>query len=293
MSIKKLIAEAVIVDNMFDMESEMMSIKESIIEHLILEGVDDPGILKCIFMAGGPGSGKSFIANEIFGVSHKTLSAVSAGGLKLVNSDSLFEKGLKDNGIDSKDLGTIEKENPELWNMISGEGNKNSIRAHAKNITDKQRAFYEAGRLGMVIDGTGDEVTKLKKKKEHAESLGYDCYMVFVNTSLEVALKRNAERDRTLSDDLVNKIWKDCQNNLGAFQGMFGGNFIIVDNTSYSKNIYNFKDKKTGKVVTSDKPIARNIQTSIDQFLRKPIYNPIGKQWVLNAKALKSAGFIK
>jgi hypothetical protein len=177
--------------------------------------------------------------------------------------------------------------------MIAGEDNKNSIRNHAKNLTNKQRAFYEAGRLGMVIDGTGDEVTKIKKKKEHAESLGYDCYMVFVNTSLEVALKRNAERDRTLSDDLVNKIWKDCQNNLGAFQGMFGGNFIIVDNTSYSKNIYSFKDKKAGKVVTSDKPIARNIQTSIDQFLRKPIYNPIGKQWVLNARALKSAGFIK
>jgi hypothetical protein len=74
---------------------------------------------------------------------------------------------------------------------------------------------------------------------------------------------------------------------------MFGGNFIIVDNTSYNKNIYSFKDKKAGKVVTSDKPIARNIQKSIDQFLRKPIYNPIGKQWILNARALKSAGFIK
>lgn len=292
MSIKKLIAEAVIVDNMFDMEAEMLSIKETIIEQLILEGVDDPGILKCVFMAGGPGSGKSYIANEIFGVSHKILTSVSSSGLKLVNSDSAFEKGLKDNGINPKDLGKIEKENPELWDAITAK-TSTSIRGKAKAITDKQKAFYEAGRLGMVIDGTGDEVSKIKEKKEHAESLGYDCYMVFVNTSLEVALKRNAERDRTLPDDLVNKVWKDCQNNLGAFQGMFGGNFIIVDNTSYNKNIYKFTDKKTGKVSTSDKPIARNIQTSIDQFLRKPIYNPIGKQWVLNAKALKSAGFIK
>ena len=293
MSIKKLIAEAVIVDNMFDIEAEMLSIKENIIEQLILEGVDDPGILKCVFMAGGPGSGKSYIANEIFGVSHKLMTSVSASGLKLVNSDSAFEKGLKDNGISPKDLGKIEDENPELWDMIAGDDNKNSIRAKAKNLTDKQKAFYEAGRLGMIIDGTGDEVAKIKKKKEHAESLGYDCYMVFVNTSLEVALKRNAERDRTLSEDLVKKIWKDCQNNLGAFQGMFGGNFIIVDNTSYNKNIYKFVDKKSGKVTTSDKPIARNIQKSIEQFVQKPIYNPIGKQWVLNARALKSTGFIK
>ena len=44
------------------------AIKESILEQLVLEGVDDPGILKCVFMAGGPGSGKSFTAMEIFGI---------------------------------------------------------------------------------------------------------------------------------------------------------------------------------------------------------------------------------
>ncbi len=292
MSLKSIITEAILVDNMFDIESEMMSIKESIMEQLVLEGIDDPGVLKCVFMAGGPGSGKSYIANEIFGVGHKVVSSVAASGLKLVNSDPAFEKGLKDNGINPKDLGRIEREEPELWNMITAKTNT-SIRGKAKELSDKQKAFYETGRLGMIIDGTGDEVTKIKKKKDHAESLGYDCYMVFVNTSLEVALKRNAERDRTLPEDLVKKIWKDCQNNLGAFQGMFGSNFIIVDNTSYSKNSYTSTDRKTGKVSTYDKPIAANIQKSIDQFLRKPIYNPIGKKWMLNARALKSAGLVK
>lgn len=291
MSLKSIITEAILVDNMFDIESEMMSIKESILEQLILEGVDDPGVLKCVFMAGGPGSGKSYIAKEIFGVSSKTLASVSAGGLKLVNSDSAFESQLKKNGINPKDLAKIEKEDPELWKKITED--PNGIRNTAKAITNQQQSFYEAGRLGMIIDGTGDEVSKIKKKKDHAEDLGYDCYMVFVNTSLEVALKRNAERDRTLPDDLVKQIWKDCQNNLGAFQGMFGANFIIVDNSSYNKNVYTFTNKKTGKVSTSDKPIASNIQKSIDQFLRKPIYNPIGKKWMLNARALKSAGLVK
>lgn len=282
-----------LTEELIQLEKDLKQLKKELFIEMITEGVDDPGILKCIFLAGGPGSGKSYTAKEIFGVGKGAFSSVSAGGLKIVNSDSAFEKALKDNGINPKDLGKIEKEDPKMWDKIAGEENPESIRNKAKGITKQQQAFYEAGRLGMIIDGTGDEVTKIKEKKKHAENLGYDCYMVFVNTSLEVALKRNAERDRTLSDDLVNKIWKDCQNNLGAFQGMFGGNFIIVDNTSYSKNIYKFTDKKTGKVSTSDKPIARNIQTSIDQFLRKPIYNPIGKQWVLNARALKSAGFIK
>ncbi len=280
-----------LIVNMFNIESEMMSIKESILEQLIIEGVDDPGILKCVFMAGGPGSGKSYIAKEIFGVGKQSISSVSAGGLKLVNSDTAFEQQLKKSGINPKDLGKIEKEEPELWDKITKE--PGGIRDRAKKLTTTMQNFYEAGRLGMIIDGTGDEVSKIKKKKDHAESLGYDCYMVFVNTSLEVALKRNAERDRTLSDDLVKQIWGDCQNNLGAFQGMFGSNFIIVDNTSYNKNIYKYTDKKTGKVTTSDKPIAANIQKAIDTFLRKPIYNMIGKKWIETAKALKKSNYIK
>ena len=280
-----------ILSELKQLTEDIKKAEAEIIEQLMIEGVDDPGILKCVFLAGGPGSGKSYTAKEIFGVGKTAFSSVSAGGLKIVNSDSAFEKALKDNGINPKDLGRIEKEDPELWKKITED--PNGIRNKAKAITNQQQAFYEAGRLGMIIDGTGDEVTKIKKKKDHAENLGYDCYMVFVNTSLEVALKRNAERDRTLSDDLVKQIWKDCQNNLGAFQGMFGANFIIVDNSSYNKNIYKFTDKKTGKVTTSDKPIASNIQKSIDQFLRKPIYNPIGKKWILNARALKSAGLIK
>ena len=53
MSLKSLIKETIIVDSLFDIEQEMMSIKESILEQLIIEGVDDPGILKCVFMIGG------------------------------------------------------------------------------------------------------------------------------------------------------------------------------------------------------------------------------------------------
>ena len=53
MSLKKLISETVIVDSMFNMEQELLSIKETILEQMIIEGVDDPGILKCVFMAGG------------------------------------------------------------------------------------------------------------------------------------------------------------------------------------------------------------------------------------------------
>lgn len=61
----------------------------------INEGVDDPGILKCVFMAGGPGSGKSFAANDLFGIDQRFRSSFSTYGLKVVNSDMEFERLLK------------------------------------------------------------------------------------------------------------------------------------------------------------------------------------------------------
>jgi len=248
-------------------QKELKEVQTKLFVELITEGVDDPGILKCIFLAGGPGSGKSYTAKEIFGVGKSDISSVSAGGLKVLSSDVAFEQALKKNGIDPKDLANIKDSDPNFWAYIAGEEG-DSIRNKAKAVTQKQQAFYEAGRLGMIIDGTGDEVLKIRNKMKKAEELGYDCYMVFVNTSLEVAQKRNAERSRTLSPELVDTIWKKCQENMGHFQGMFGNNFIIVDNTEYQ-------------------PISKSVQKQVDTFLRKPIQNPIGKKWILGARQLK------
>jgi predicted kinase len=248
-------------------QKELKEVQTKLFVELITEGVDDPGILKCIFLAGGPGSGKSYTAKEIFGVGKSDISSVSAGGLKVLSSDTAFEQALKKNGINPKDLADIQKNDPNFWAYIAGETG-DSIRNKAKEITQKQQAFYEAGRLGMIIDGTGDEVLKIRNKMDKAEKLGYDCYMVFVNTSLEVAIKRNAERSRSLPESLVREIWSKCQENMGKFQGMFGNNFIIVDNTEYH-------------------PINQSVQKQVDAFLRKPIQNPIGKKWILGARQLK------
>ena len=132
MSLKSLITEAVVVDSMFDIEQELLTIKESILEQMITEGVDDPGILKCVFIAGGPGSGKSFTAMEIFGIDKRLKQSFSSTGLKTVNSDSSFESLLKKNGIDPKDLARIEKEEPELWDKITKE--PGSVRTQAKQL---------------------------------------------------------------------------------------------------------------------------------------------------------------
>ena len=63
------------------------------LKRLLTEGVFDKGILKAVFMAGGPGSGKSYVASQLFGIPKKI--NVSASGLKTVNSDTEFEFLLK------------------------------------------------------------------------------------------------------------------------------------------------------------------------------------------------------
>ena len=65
---------------------------------IINEGVEDAGIFKAIFLAGGPGSGKSYVAQQIFGIP-KNIGVSMPYGLKTVNSDTEFEFLLKKYGF--------------------------------------------------------------------------------------------------------------------------------------------------------------------------------------------------
>jgi len=291
MSIKKIVTDSVLIDTVNSTKSDLQSIKESIIRQMIIEGVDDPGILKCVFMAGGAGSGKGFISSELFGIDITIKSTMAASGLKVVGSDGAFEALLKKNGIDPKDLAKIEKETPDLWDKISN--NSDSIRNQAKAISTNQKSFYEAGRIGVIIDGTGHNLGKISKMKKHAEELGYDTSMVFVNTSLEIALLNNQARSRTLADDIVKKTWYAVQNNLGKFQSMFGGNFSIVDNTDKKPFEHAFKNKQKGGYDKVLKPVEQRIHKLVSKFVQDEVRNPIGKQWILTARALKNKNLIK
>ena len=246
--------------------------------NLLNEGVFDKGILKAVFMAGGPGSGKSYVASQLFGIPKKI--NVSASGLKTVNSDTEFEALLRKYGFETFGTGKldIDKWPDEVFDAIAG-GDEDSetmtVRKKAKLMTKARKEKYMEGRLGMIIDGTGHNYAKLKKEKDELEKLGYDCYMVFVNTSLEVAHKRNQERARTLPKDILEKSWKDVQANIGKFQGLFGSNFALVDNSKFLKPEQ--AQKKFGMIT----------KKYIDKFIKKPIKNHIGKKWVKHQLLLK------
>ena len=174
--------------------------------HELQEGLNDPNIFKAFFLAGGPGSGKSYVVRKTTG----------GTGLKLVNSDDVFEKYLKDAGLSMK--------------MGSEDPRRDVLRSRAKKLTVARQKNYIEGRLGLIIDGTGKNYDKIAQQSTLLKQLGYDTHMIFVNTSLDIALQRNKERPRSVPEAEVVKSWKSVQSNLGKFSQHFKGNLIIIDN---------------------------------------------------------------
>jgi len=220
-------------------------LKEYTIEELneqLNEGVFDPAIFRAVILAGGPGSGKSFIAKQ----------TTLGHGFKLVNSDEAFEFLMKKMNLD-----------------MSAASSYPEIRHHAKDMTSKKLLNYINGRLGLVIDGTGKNYNKIAKQRTMLLSLGYDVMMIFVNTSLEVALQRNAERARKVDPEVAKSIWLGVQENIGKFQNLFGANnFIVIDNSDPSE---------------TQKEIFNKVWKHVMKFAKSPIKNPIAKGWINQA----------
>jgi len=206
------------------------------------EGVYDKNIFHAVFLAGGPGSGKSFVARTTTG----------GLGMKVVNSDDAFERLLKKAGLSLK--------------MPASElQQRDAVRARAKELTNKRKDMYIDGRLGLVIDGTGRDYDKIQYQASLLRELGYQTYMIFVNTSLDVAQERNQLRARTIDDKIVEKSWNEVQRNIGKFQNYFGTkNFIIVDNNE------NVPDTK----------LFNHVMKRVRALVTRKVTNPQAKQWI-------------
>ena len=219
--------------------------------HYLNEGVYDPGIFKAFFLAGGPGSGKTFV----------TQSAFSGTGLKVVNSDAAFERGLK-------------KANLSLKMPDEEEYFRNIIRQRAKTTAANILDTYVQGRLGLVIDATGRDLPLIQRQVSMLKNIGYDCYMVFVNTSLDVALERNKKRPRSIPEYIVTKSWEGVQANIGSFQRVFSPNkMLIVDNNR------------------SEKELVSNVLNQASKFIRSRLRtkpeNGIALSWIKKEIELK------
>jgi len=215
------------------------------------EGLYDPGIFKAFFLAGGPGSGKSFV----------TSSAFAGSGLKLVNSDMAFERNLKKAGLSMK--------MPDEEEYF-----RNIIRQRAKTTAITQLDTYVKGRLGLIIDSTGRDYDMISRHHNSLKQLGYDCYMVFVNTSLDVALQRNQRRERSIPEYITISSWNGVQSNIGKFQRLFGmSNFLVVDNNKSDLELTTLTMNRVSKEVR--------------KYVKTPIQSYIAKRWMASERKAK------
>ena len=193
-----------------------MNIKESVDLNeefeMLSEGVHDQGIFKAIFLAGGPGSGKDYVMNN----------TLDGQGLTEINSDKALEFLMDKEGLDKMmPVGETEK--------------RNLVRGRAKNITELRQQLALLGRNGLIINGTGDDVTKTKNIKDQLEKLGYETSMLLVNTRDDISAQRNLERGqrggRAVPEPIRKEKWDNVQYARTEYAQMFGANYSEFDNS--------------------------------------------------------------
>ncbi len=201
-------------------------------EDLLQEGVYDPGIFKAVFLMGGPGSGKSTVVDAL---------SLKALGLKVINSDTHFERLMKEAGMSMKMIkGGSGAVNPE----------RDKIRSKAKGIATKQMDVHVPARLGLIFDTTSAKAGKIQGYKKNLDALGYEYKMVFVKTSLELAQRLNSMRARTLPPEILVKEHEAVEKNAQTFKRIFGRDFIEIVNDDDVKSLQNKASKLYGAMMT-------------------------------------------
>jgi len=198
-----------------------------------IDGLPKPG-RKVIFLAGGAGSGKSSVVNKL---------RLQDQGFKIVNSDISLEWLKKNSGL------------PENMNDLTKEQRSTlgKLQHQARGIAKRKMIKFQGKGDGIIVDGTGGSLNVMNKQVKEFQDAGYDVSMLFVETSLETALERNANRkERSLLDVIVRKNHEAVQGNKQEFKKLFGKRFMQVktDNLTLQDPMPNSLNRKMNDFVS-------------------------------------------
>ena len=221
---------------------------------LFLEGRNDPSIFHAVFMAGAPGAGKSFVSDW--------MSLGPQLGYKVINSDVEFTRYMKEAGLtDEKGAVILDPEQ---------EYERGVIRTVAKRHTQAKTNYAMVGRLGLVIDGTGANASKVQKQKATLEKLGYETAMVYVSIPLEDSIesdrKRGEEGGRSIGPELVTQKFKELDKSIPKLKKSFGKMFFVIDNTVREKT----------------PALIRKVESVIKKWSKQLPKNKAAKEWMKN-----------
>lgn len=239
---------------------------------MVNESVYDKLKFKAVLLAGGAGSGKSFVLSKAF--PEAAMSTDEAGNevyqgggkWKVINSDHLFTRDLLKVDL-PLDIAT--KDDPVMFGL------QQNVRDEAKKKLALRNIPWLNSMLPIILDGTCKDAAGTLKIKEKLESLGYDVYMLFVDTQEEIASQRNASRKRKVPDDFLRKVNRQVRANKDTFEKAFGDKFHYVDNsTDWRKHPEGLQ-----AFISGLRKFARKVES--------PVQNPIGQQII---KTLEEKG---
>ena len=156
----------------------------------LMEGINDRGIFKAIWVVGAPGAGKSY-----------TVKKLSGGVMpRVVNTDKSAEH------VSKKLNAPITSDN---WNLFKDTTHK---------MTKESLAQYLNGMLPLFVDGTSNDTSNLLHRMGIVESLGYDVGLIYVSVPLDVALdralKRAAEIKRHVDPEFIKQVHAEAESNV-------------------------------------------------------------------------------
>jgi hypothetical protein len=126
------------------------------------------------------------------------------------------------------------------------------------------------GRLGLVIDGTGANASKVQKQKATLEKLGYETAMVYVSIPLEDSIesdrKRGEEGERSIGPELVTQKFKELDKSIPILKKSFGNMFFVIDNTVRERT----------------PSLIRKVENQIKKWSKKLPRNKAAKEWIKN-----------
>lgn len=160
----------------------------------IFEGRFDKYRFKAIFLIGAPASGKTEFYN----------SALKHKNLKHIDSDKVMMFLIKKYGGNPKDTGNYTK-----W--------ENDV----KNKLNTMSRIYKEGGLGLVADGTGRDLEKIKNLKKNIEKYGYETAMVYLKTPLSKSIKKANERERGVDIEYIKDTYKALTKNVIEYKKIF------------------------------------------------------------------------
>tara|TARA_Y100000034_G_scaffold129707_1_gene186679 strand:- start:639 stop:1550 length:912 start_codon:yes stop_codon:yes gene_type:complete len=246
---------------------------------------------KAIFMAGGPGSGKSTVLGKL-GLNEKMPTVINAdkkyeadleaAGLSLSGKPAAVahlravrgELANLDPDADPAAYKAKEAEAVEAKMPVSQYARIFNAAQNVKKADFKKQAKVKGS---FVVDGTGGNYNLMAKDKADLEELGYDVAMIYVDLDVDICKERNIERGKTGRQLLDKEVESSCAavaKNHKAYKKLFKPNFFYVNSEEGKMEpgiaaIQSGVDAFIGTMTENDYPItAQRANKQINRIIR-------------------------